>query len=109
MTNTKMQVLCGDPYTDWEKVKTREDIEPYLSHRDEWFTQVVKDEVLAKHHRALLIMGSGRFLRGQEPKYVEPHLKAGAKTYLIVFGIKCGPRLRRSRPSVRFVALTTPT
>ena len=72
---------------DWEKVKTREDIEPYLSHRDQWFTQVVKDEVLAKHHRALLIMGYGHFLRGQEPKYVESHLrKAGAKSYLIVFG-----------------------
>jgi hypothetical protein len=83
----QMRVLCGDPYIDWDKVKTREDIAPYLGHRDEWFTQVVKDEVLAKHHRALLIMGWGHFLRGQEPTYIEPHLqRAGAKTYLIVFG-----------------------
>ena len=35
----QMRVLCGDPYIDWDKVKTREDIEPYLSHRDEWFTE----------------------------------------------------------------------
>ena len=83
----QMRVLCGDPYIDWDKVKTREDIAPYLGHRDEWFTQVVKDEVLAKHHRALLIMGWGHFLRGQEPTYIEPHLRrAHAKTYLIVFG-----------------------
>jgi uncharacterized iron-regulated protein len=83
----QIRVLCGDPYIDWDKVKTREDIEPYLSHRDEWFTEVVKDDVLAKHRRALLIMGSGHFLRGMGPKYVEPHLRmAGAKTYLIVFG-----------------------
>jgi len=83
----QMRVLCGDPYIDWDKVQTREDIEPYLSHRDEWFTQVVKDEVLAKHHTALLVMGSGHFLRGFEPTYIEPHFrKAGAKTYLIVFG-----------------------
>jgi len=83
----QMRVLCGDPYIDWDKVKTREDIEPYLSHRDEWFTEVVKDDVLAKHHRALLIMGAGHFLRGMGPKYIEPQLrKAGAKTYLIVFG-----------------------
>ena len=83
----QIRVLCGDPYIDWDKVETREAIEPYLSHRDEWFTQVVKDEVVAKHHRALLIMGSGHFLRGIGPTYVEPHLrKAGAKTYLIVFG-----------------------
>src|SRR5579864_4437200 len=83
----QMRVLCGDPYIDWDKVKTREDIEPYLGHRDEWFTQVVKDEVLAKHHRALLIMGAGHFLRGQGHSYAEPQLRqAGAKTYLIVFG-----------------------
>lgn len=83
----QMRVLCGDPYIDWEKVKVREDITPYLSHRDEWFTQVVKEEVLAKHRRALLVMGWGHFLRGEEPTYIEPNLrKAGAKTYLIVFG-----------------------
>jgi len=83
----QMRVLCGDPYINWEKVENREDIEPYLSHRDEWFTQVVKEDVLAKHHRALLVMGWGHFLRGQGPNYIEPHLrKAGAKTYLIVFG-----------------------
>jgi hypothetical protein len=87
----QMRVLCGDPYIDWDKVKSSEDILPYLSHRDEWYTQVVKDEVLAKHHHALLIMGWGHFLRGQlkfvSEGYIEPHLRqAGAKTYLIVFG-----------------------
>jgi len=83
----QMRVICGDPYIDWDKVQTREDIEPYLSHRDQWFTQVVKDEVLAKHHRALLVMGWGHFPRGQGRTYIEPHLrKVGAKTYLIVFG-----------------------
>jgi len=83
----QMRVVCGDPYIDWNQVKTREDIAPYLGHRDQWFTQVVKDEVLAKHHRALLIMGWPHFLRGQGPVYIEPQLKqANAKTYLIVFG-----------------------
>jgi len=83
----QMRVLCGDPYIDWDQVKTREDIAPYLGNRDQWFTQVVKDEVLAKHHRALLIMGWGHFLRGLGPNYIEPQLRqAGAKTYLIVFG-----------------------
>jgi len=83
----QMRVLCGDPYIDWENVKEREDITPYLGNRDEWYTHVVKDEVLAKHHRALLIMGWGHFLRGQGHSYVEPQLRqAGAKPYLIVFG-----------------------
>jgi hypothetical protein len=29
---------------------------PYLTNREQWYAQVVKKEVLAKHHRALLIM-----------------------------------------------------
>ena len=82
-----MRILCGDPYIDWEKVRNREDIEPYLGNRNEWYTQVVKDEVLAKHHRALLIMGLLHFLRRRGPGYIETQLRqAGAKTYLIVPG-----------------------
>ena len=83
----QMRVLCGDPYIDWEKIRDSGDITPYLEHRDEWYTQVVKDEVLAKHHRALLIMGSFHFLRFQGPNYIEERLQqAQAKTYLILFG-----------------------
>jgi hypothetical protein len=88
----QMRILCGDPYIDWEKVKDREDIAPYLGNRDQWYTQVVKDEVLAKHHRALLIMGWGHFLRtspfpGGQRFSIERELQAaGAKTHLIVFG-----------------------
>ena len=85
----QMRVLCGDPYIDWEKVKGGGDIAPYLGNRDQWYAQVVRDEVLAKHHRALLIMGSAHFLRGPGPfsGKIEPELRrAGAKTYLIVFG-----------------------
>ncbi|PYV67790.1 MAG: hypothetical protein DMG96_38310 [Acidobacteria bacterium] len=90
----QMRVLCGDPYIDWDKVKTKDDIGPFLGHRDQWYAQVVKDEVLAKHHRAFLIAGAGHFLRGQHPSawatapsYIEPELRrAGAKTFLIVAG-----------------------
>ena len=88
----QMRIVCGDPYIDWEKVKDREDIAPYLGNRDQWYTQVVKDEVLAKHHRALLIMGWGHFLRGFPPGQRTPSIEqqlrsAGAKTYLIVVGM----------------------
>jgi len=31
----QMRVLCGDPYIDWNKVKTKEDIGPFLGHRDQ--------------------------------------------------------------------------
>lgn len=86
----QMRVICGDPYIDWEKVKDRKDISPYAANREQWFAQVVKDEVLSKHHRAFLIMGSAHFLR--VPPFprrisIEHELQAaGAKTYLIVAG-----------------------
>lgn len=68
----QIRILLGDPYIDWGKVQSREDVEPYLAHRDEFYVNVVKDEVLAKHHRALLIEGWGHFLRSPSgPAYVE--------------------------------------
>jgi hypothetical protein len=61
---------------------------PYLAHRDEFYANVVKDEVLTKHHRALLIAGWGHFRRSPAgPGYVEKELRAaGATTFLFVFG-----------------------
>ena len=83
------------PYIDWDNVRDREDTAPFLGNRDQWYTQVVKEEVLAKHHRALLVMGAGHFFRrspfpfpsGPKPFSIEDELQqAGAKTYLIVLG-----------------------
>lgn len=83
----RLRIVCGDPYIDWDKVKDREDIGPYLAHRDEWYAEVVKEEVLAKHHRALLVSGAGHFIRRNGPGLIEQELKqAGAKTFLIVAG-----------------------
>jgi uncharacterized iron-regulated protein len=83
----QMRVLCGDPYIDWDKVQTQDQLGPFLGHRDQWYAQVVKDEVLAKHHRAFLIAGSGHFLRQQGHGVIEPELqRAGAKTLVILAG-----------------------
>ena len=83
----QMRVLCGDPYINWDKVKKQDDIGPFLGHRDQWYAQVVNDEVLAKHHRAFLIAGSAHFLRQQGNGYIEPEFRrAGAKTFLILAG-----------------------
>jgi Haem-binding uptake, Tiki superfamily, ChaN len=84
----QMRIVCGDPYIDWEKVKNREDYGPYVGNRDQWYTQVVKNEVLAKKHHALLIAGSSHFLRSENGVgEIERELRAaGAHTFLIVFG-----------------------
>jgi hypothetical protein len=83
----QIRLLLGDPYGDWDKILNAEDLGPFLTHREEWYAQVVKDEVLAKHHRALLIMGEGHFLRRNGPGYIEHELRAaGSDPYLVVFG-----------------------
>jgi hypothetical protein len=84
---TRMRLVLGDPYGDWEKIKDAEDLGPYLAYRDQWYAQVVKDEVLAKNHHALLIMGGGHFQRRNGPGLVEREIRAsGVTPYLVVFG-----------------------
>lgn len=83
----KVRLVLGDPYADWEKIKDAEDLGPFVAHRDEWYAQVVRDEVLSKGHRALLIMGEGHFQRGNGPGMIEQRIRtAGADPYLVVFG-----------------------
>jgi hypothetical protein len=83
----KIRLLLGDPYGDWDKINNAEDLGPYLAHRDQWYAQVVRDEILARNHRALLIMGAGHFLRRNGPGAVEHAIRAaGVRPYLVVFG-----------------------
>jgi hypothetical protein len=83
----QLRIVLGSPPADWDKIKSRKDLEPYMNERDQWYAQVAKGEVLAKHHHALLIMGAGHFLRGQGPGMVERELRAaGANPYLVVLG-----------------------
>lgn len=101
----------GSPPGDWDKIRRPQDLAPYEAEREQWYAQVVKDQVLAENHRALLIMGAGHFLRGHaqvlqdellrqqhqampqldrtqiKPGYIEQELRvAGANPYLVVFG-----------------------
>lgn len=83
----QIRIVCGDPYIDWEKVRTLDDVGPYLGNRDKWYAQVVKTEVLAKKHHPLLIAGGAHFLRWNGPGYIEGELRAaGANPYVVAFG-----------------------
>jgi hypothetical protein len=83
----KIRLLLGDPYVDWSKINNAEDLGPYLGHREQWYAEVVKEDVLAHHHRALLIMGAGHFVRRNGPGLVETVIRAaGVRPYLVVFG-----------------------
>jgi hypothetical protein len=83
----QMRVVLGGPYADLDKIQSLEELGPYLGNRDSWYAQVVKDQVLARNHHALLIMGAGHFLRHNAPGEVEREIRAaGADPYLVVFG-----------------------
>ena len=105
-----IRLLLGSPPGDWSKINNSADLAPYEAEKEQWYENVVKEEVLAKHRHALLIMGAWHFLRGHDqalqfelaaqqhravpidraqlgPGNIERELRAaGADPYLVVFG-----------------------
>jgi hypothetical protein len=104
-----IRLVMGGPPADWTKIRNSADLAAYQDEREQWYARVVKTEVLAKHHHALLIMGAGHLLRGHQEAlesalaaqqhreqadrisfrtgYVEREIRAaGAHPYLVVFG-----------------------
>ena len=61
--NQRIRVWAGDPPIDWDKIKRPEDYAPFLNQRDSNFASIVIDQVLAKHQKALLIIGAGHILK----------------------------------------------
>ena len=84
----RMRIVLGDVYVDWNQVKTSEDLGPFVANRDPYYATVVKEQVISRHRRALLIMGYFHFLRSTAgPGFVEKELRAaGATTFVIVSG-----------------------
>lgn len=84
----RLRVVLGDPPINWEDVHSREDIALFLPFRDEFYASAVRQEVLAKNRKALLIMGFGHFRRNAgRPGFVENELlMALVKPYVIVPG-----------------------
>jgi hypothetical protein len=61
-----LRVLGGDPRFDWDQINTAEDMrKAVLSlRRDTSIASVVEKEVLAKHRKALMLMGTFHLLHG---------------------------------------------
>lgn len=59
----KLRVLAGDPPIDWSRVTTPEDLAPF-EERDRHVAAVMKREVLAKNHKALMLFGISHLLHG---------------------------------------------
>jgi hypothetical protein len=84
----RLRVLAGDTPIDWEHVESRQDIAPFLPFRDEDFASVVRNQVLAKRRKALLVMGAGHFQRRDgKPGVIEQQmLTAFVKPYIVIAG-----------------------
>ena len=58
----QLRVLLGDPPIDWSVVRTREDVGRWLASRGH-VVDVIKQEVLSKNRRALVLYGDGHLRR----------------------------------------------
>ena len=59
----RLRVLLADPPIDWDRVKSREDIVPFMAQRRESHARVLMDSVLAKGHHALFFCGGVHLMR----------------------------------------------
>jgi len=61
-----LRVLCGDPPFDWDRIRSAEDLhQAVLSlRRDTGIASVMEKEVLSRHRKALMLMGTYHLLHG---------------------------------------------
>jgi hypothetical protein len=59
----QLRVLLGEPPINWDLIRTKEDADPWLDQRETYPANLIRREVLAKHHKALVIYGDGHFFR----------------------------------------------
>ncbi len=61
--NRRVRVLLGDPPIDWSKIRNQADAEPWGEQRETYPAGLIRDQVLAKRRRALVVYGDGHFFR----------------------------------------------
>ncbi|HVH72963.1 MAG TPA: hypothetical protein VNB49_17890 [Candidatus Dormibacteraeota bacterium] len=84
---SKLRVLLGDPPIEWEHVHTLEDLERWLN-RDAHASELVRREVLAKGHRALVIYGDQHLVRRANPPGASDERAGGLVAQLESSGAK---------------------
>ncbi|HEV8410121.1 MAG TPA: hypothetical protein VGQ30_06410 [Gemmatimonadaceae bacterium] len=79
----KLRVLAGDSPIDWAVVRTSADVQRFLNARDSAFASVVNEQVLAKHRKALLVIGAAHIMRQPITWRAEPTPAAITATGII--------------------------
>ncbi len=59
----KLRVLAGDPPIDWRIVNNKTAAESFLRQRDTYPASILREQVLAKRKKALVVYGMGHVLR----------------------------------------------
>ncbi len=59
----RLRVLAADPAMDWAKVHTPKQLSDFLDERNASAAKVIETEVLAKHAKALVIIGGGHLMK----------------------------------------------
>jgi hypothetical protein len=79
----RIRVLAGDPPIVWDKVHSPADVASFMTRRDTHFASVVEKEVLARHQKALLVIGAGHVLKHPISWASQTQLPAPTVTMLI--------------------------
>lgn len=85
---TELRIVCGKAAVHWDDVHTRDDLQRFVPARDRNYIQIVQEQILAKHQKALLYMGALHFRRIQgKPSTIEEALQqTGATTDVVLPG-----------------------
>ena len=81
----RIRVILADPPIDWKAVRTRDDFSIWLDRREASF-QSAMEQVLARKHKALVLIGEGHLyrLRSQPGSLTQIEIARPGNTYLIV-------------------------
>jgi hypothetical protein len=58
----RIKVWLGDPKIDWTKINSFQDLQPILGRRDDNISSIIVDEILKRHKKTLLIIGTGHLV-----------------------------------------------
>lgn len=97
--NRRLRLLAGDEPIDWPKIQTHEQWKKYdEDNRNSSFARVIDQEVLKKHHTALVIMGANHLTKsgdrdGRDDTTTLVEAKHPGSTYVVLIVSKDDPHM----------------
>jgi hypothetical protein len=83
-TQRRLRLLLGDPPIDWNDVRTADDLVKWLLQRDASAVNTIRDQVLTKRRRALVIYGEGHFWRHHAGDNLVTRLERGGTSVFTI-------------------------